>query len=213
MSRLASQADFFATYDLDGNKVPGTGTLYDNYQRYPFFAERANILAARYPVNLGKCVVLGCGFGYLVDELVQRGYDCWGVEAADYARNKAAEVLPFASANRVVLANVANRSALNAVKTAAGLNAANGRFAWGVTEDLLPTCTDEAEVQLGLAEVRRMISTTAGRFAHIITCTKPSDPSDLDRRLPGLLWRSRAQWRAIIGAVDFCLDAEGNVEF
>src|ERR1044072_3702490 len=113
MSRLASQTDFFASYDAQGVKIPGTGVMYDNYQRFPFFAERANIIASRFATNIGKIVVFGCGFGYLVDELVQRGYDAWGLDGADYARNKAAEVLPFASANRVVLADMGNNQALN----------------------------------------------------------------------------------------------------
>lgn len=209
MSRLASATDFFAVYDTQGAKVPGTGVLYDDYRRFPFFAERAAFIASRWPTSVGKVCVFGCGFGYLVDELVQRGYDAWGVEMADYARNKAAEVLPFASASRVVLANMANRAALSAVRTAAGLTG-NQRFGLAVSEDVLPVCTDEAEAQLGLAECRRIVSTTVGRFLHFITCTNPQNPDDLDARLPGLLWRSPAQWRAIIGPGDVIVNAEGN---
>jgi hypothetical protein len=212
MSRLASQADFFASYDAEGNKIPGTGNLYDEYRRFPFFAERANEIANRFPTSIGKIVVFGCGFGYLVDELVQRGFDAWGVEAADFARNKAAEVLPFASASRIVLANIANRAALNNVRAAAGLTG-NARFALGISEDVLPVCTDAAEAQLALAECRRIISTTPGRFVHWITCTKPEDQAQQVQRLPGLLWLSRAEWRAIIGTTDLCFDTEGNVEF
>jgi SAM-dependent methyltransferase len=211
MSRLASASDFHAQYDAQGVKIAGTGSLYDDYRRYPFFGWRADFIAARWPISVGKVVVFGCGYGYLVDELVQRGYDAWGVEAADYARNKAAEVLPFASANRVVLANIANRQALAAVRTAAGLTG-QARFGLGISEDVLPVCTDEAEAVLAINECRRIVSTTAGRFLHIITCSN-GNLEDLNNRLPGLLWRSPAQWRAIVnsagGAADVCLNTEG----
>lgn len=209
MSRLASAADFFATYDGEGNKVPGTGNLYDEYRRFPFFAERADLIAARFQPSVGKVVVFGCGFGYLVDELVQRGYDAYGIEMSDYARAKATEVLPFASASRIILANMANRSALNSARSAAGLTG-NQRFAVGISEDALPVATDEAEARLALDECRRIISTTPGRFVHWITCSDPSNPSDLDNRYPGLLWRSEAEWRAIIGPSDIIVNAEGN---
>ncbi len=221
MSRMASQVDFFASYDAEGVKIPGTGNLYDHYTRYQFFAERASIIAQRFAPNIGKVVVFGCGFGYLVDELVQRGYDAWGVEMADYARNKAAEVLPFASANRVILANMANNQALNAVRNAAGLTG-NQRFAVGISEDILPVCTDENEVRVALTAGHGIVSTTAGRMIHWITCSKPETQGDLDFRLPGLLWKSRTQWATLIRTNaaqfngfpgDVCYDAEGNVEF
>lgn len=216
MSRLASQTDFFASYDAQGVKVPGTGVLYDSYTNVAasgLFAQRADLIAAQWPTSLGKVVILGCGFGYLVHELVVRGYDAWGVEAADYARNKAAEVLPFGSASRVVLANMANRSALATVRAAAGLTG-NQRFAVGISEDVLPVCTDEAEATLALSECRRIISTTAGRFGHFITCTDGMDAYQQNNSFPGLLWRTRAQWRAIIGAADICWDAfSGNTAF
>lgn len=218
MSRLASQADFFASYDAQGNKIPGTGNLYDEYKRFPFFAWRADEIARRFTPSVGKLVIFGCGFGYLVDELVQRGFDAWGVEMADYARGKAAEVLPFASANRVVLANMANAAALNNVRSAAGLTG-NQRFAVGISEDVLPVCTDESEARVGIETAHGIVSNTAGRFLHWITCTKPSAPGDLDSRYPGLLWRSRAEWRAIIDTPvgmsfsgfenDVCFDPEG----
>lgn len=221
MSRLASQTDFFATYDLNQNKVPGTGVMYDNYQRFPFFAERANIIASRFATNVGKIIVFGCGFGYLVDELVQRGYDAWGCDLSDYARNKAAEVLPFASANRIILADMGSSQGLNAVRNAAGLTG-NQRFAVGISEDILPVCTDDNEVRVALASGHGIVSTTAGRILHWITCSKPENANDLNTRMPGLLWKSRTEWGTLIRTkvgqfngfpTDVCFDAEGNIEF
>lgn len=222
MSRLASEADFFATYDAQGNKVPGTGNIYDNYQRYPFFAERAAFIAARFPVSVGKVVVFGCGFGYLVDELVKLGYDAWGCDAASYAQGKATEVLQFASANRVIVANMGTPAALNNVRNAAGLTGQQ-RFAVGISEDVLPVCTDDNEARVGITSAHGIVSTTAGRMFHWMTCTKPQEPNDLASRYPGLLWKSRAEWRALIDTKvgstyngfpsDVCIDAEGNVAF
>jgi hypothetical protein len=206
MSRGASLTDFHAQYDAQGNKIPGTGVLYEDYRRYSFFADRAAYIVNRWAANVGKILIVGCGYGYLVDELFRiHGRDAWGVELTDYARNKASEVLPFASASRVVLADMANRNAMNSVRSAAGLT---GQQNWGlvVTEDVLPVCTSEAEAQVGLTEVRR----SANNLLHIITCTKPEQPDDMDSRFPGLLWRSRAQWRVIINRpAEVCLDTEG----
>jgi hypothetical protein len=209
MARLASQTDFHADFTADGTKIPGTGILYDDYRRYDFFAERAAFVASRWPISIGKVVVIGCAYGYLVDELFKLGYDAWGVEASDFARNKAASVLAFAPANRIQLANATNRSALNSVRAAAGLSG-NARFGLAISEDVLPVCTNETEAQLALGECRRITN----NFLHIITCTKPENPGDLDIRFPGLLWRSRTQWRTIINApAEICIDAEGHIEF
>lgn len=212
MSRLASQADFFASYNPDGTKVPGTGLVYDNYNAVKssgLFEIRADIIAARFPTSVGRVAVLGCGFGYLVEALVARGYNAWGAEAADWARNQAMSVLPTTVSSRIVLCNVANRSALNNLKSAAGLNPNNGRFDVMISEDVLTVCTNEQEAQLALSECRRAVSITPGRFVHFITCVPDIAGFDpvANGWLPGLLWRTKAQWRTIIGSADLCFDS------
>ena len=59
MGRIASIEDF------------EQGGLYTSYTRYPFFKERATNLKGR--ITTGKVLIVGCGWGYLVDELVKLG--------------------------------------------------------------------------------------------------------------------------------------------
>lgn len=69
-----------------------------------------------------------------------------------------------------------------------------------VTEDMLPVCDDEGEVSAILAALRPI-----GRaLLHIITCAD----QEADR-LPGLLWKTQTDWKAIVGG-DLVLNAEGG---
>ena len=186
--RLASASDF------------ESGALYGppGYRRYPFFAERADLILNLYGAG-GKVLVVGCGWGFLVDELLTRGYDAWGLDGSSYAIAKAAEVLPAASAQRVLLADTTNRQQVVAVRAAAGV-VGNQRFKLIVTEDVLPVLSD-AEVAVAVAECRRV----ATNVLHIVTPGDPTDPS----KLAGLNWKSIETWASLV-APDTLLNAEGN---
>jgi SAM-dependent methyltransferase len=223
MSRLATAADF------EGLQP---GALYTEYRRFSFFAARAGFIAARWPVSVGRVLVVGCGYGYLVDELLTRGYDAWGLDAAAYAIGKAQEKLSVGASNRVLLGNMATRGDVNAAKNAMGLGN-NARVGLLVTEDVLTTCATQQEATVALTELRRH----GTNYLHILTCSKPGDVvataaeqaayDALQAKLaaspggglrwPGLLWLTRQQWRTLINApAEVMLDAEGEgagVEF
>jgi hypothetical protein len=161
------------------------GGWYDGYRRYPFFAERASWLNQVAPP--GKILVAGCGWGYLVDELILLGRDVWGIDASAYCVSKSVV------SDRILQRSVLVRSDLNATRTAAGI-AANGRFAAGVTEDLLP-CLTIPEVISALSELRRIITVTA--LFHIIT---PGDGNaQPPGRVPDMSWRTQQEWKNIVG--------------
>jgi hypothetical protein len=155
------------------------GGWYSQYRNYPFFAVRAAWIHATVPT--GKLLIAGCGWGFLVDELVKLGRDAWGIDASAYCSGKA-----------VVLGRVLQRSALvradvNAAKSAAGI-AANGRFAAGVTEDLLP-CLSVPEITSALGELRRACTT----LLHIVT---PGDgTAQPPGRVPEMTWRNHQEWK------------------
>lgn len=192
MARLASKADF---------EDPG-GLYWPPYFDAPFYWQRADEIRRTYS---GTVLVAGCGWGFTVRHLVDMGMDAWGCDASQYSINKANEVLPVAVRSRIVLCDVTVRSQVNSLRTAAGLPG-NQRFQAAITEDMLPVMSD-TEIASMLTELRRAVS---GDLLHIATCAKPDLPGDLDRRDSGLVWRSQAQWKAIV-TPDPVLDTETGV--
>ncbi len=199
MSHLAT------AYDFEGQ---GVDSLYSAvggvaYREYPFFAVRASQIRGRFSNLSAKILVAGCGYGYLVKHLVDLGYtDVWGCDASAYAIQKAQDVLPANLSARIIQADITNRNSLNALRTAAGLPG-NQRFAAVITEDVLPVLDNDAEAQLALTELRRVSSA----MAHVITCCGVWPMVDggavwVDdngtKRTKSLLWKTSAQWRALI---------------
>lgn len=201
MARLATLEDFENNQSF--RTVPGL--LYSNYRRYPFFAIRAADIAG--VVRAGsKILVVGCGWGFLVDELSKLGLNVWGLDASDYAVQKAGtEVSGVAS--RVILGDCTRTVDVEVVALAAGLGPGD-RFDLCVTEDLLPVL-EESEVTSALEVLRGR----SARLYHLITCTGEDSERDMGHRLPGLLWKSSAEWRTIVGRMDICVNAEGNRRF
>lgn len=193
--RLASKADF------EG------GALYTNYRRFPMFGWRAAWLTARYG-TAGKWLVAGCGWGYLVDELVALGVDAWGIDASSYAVSKAQEAGTLAPGvgNRVVLIDATNRSQLASLRSTAGLSGSQ-RFTVIVTEDILPVLTD-SEASAVAAEARRV----GTNICHVLTALRPDEDAAASiaagMRVSGLNWKTLAQWKTLAG-VDTVLNAEG----
>jgi cyclopropane fatty-acyl-phospholipid synthase-like methyltransferase len=182
MARIASAADF------------EQGGLYTAYRRYPFFAERADFLTRRYP-ELGTVLVVGCGWGYLVDELETRGWDAWGADASAYAIARGQAELPHLE-GRLFRADVTDARHLDLLmrRTDPPID----RFDLVVTEDLLPALDDD-EIARALAALRGVGRT----LVHIVT---PGDDRG-GARHSDLNWKPIAAWRSLL-APDAVLDAE-----
>lgn len=171
--------------------------MYGFYRRYPFFTRRASLIAQRYPAA-SRLLVVGCGPGYLVDELIKAGKaQTWGVDASPFAVGRAATALGATVGARVRQADATDAAALLAAKQAMGLGR-NQRFDLAITEDVLPCLTTQEQTAL-LAAVRGQ----ANALFHVVTPGDPADPA----KLPGLDWRSTAAWKALVGT-DPVLDAE-----
>lgn len=205
MARLATATDFFG------------GRMYDSYQKFPIFAERADIIMQRYPGAVGqKVVVVGCGPGaYLVEELVARGVNCFGLDA--FGKNIAhgfvtIQPTPAIAARCVLDADMGINSDVNRLRQMAGLTGQQ-RFYLCISEDVLPCLTDQ-EIAAGVS----VVNNRADRVFHIITCNQDPDSPDPGRDLTlGLQWLTREQWRARInaagGSAHVCWDSEMRVEF
>lgn len=196
MARLASPADFEA------------GVLYTDYRRYPFFAVRADRIVERFP-TANRILVAGCGWGFLVDELIRRGKtNTWGADAAQYCKDRAQELVitarrdnpaemefSFEVSTRILVIDCSNRDSLASARTAMGLTGST-RLDLIVTEDCLSVCNSEAECQTWLREARRITNA----MCHILTPGNTGDPNDMAVRYPGLLWRTIPEWQAIVGS-------------
>ena len=103
--RLACAEDFY------------NGPIYTDYRHHEGYAKRA-ALFQDFPEPI--CIV-GCGFGFLVQELLKLEKDCWGIDASPYAiENRVTD--------RVLLGNI-----LDFTPEARTL----------ITEDMLPYLTDQ----------------------------------------------------------------------
>lgn len=177
MSLLANQQDFERT---------GTG-LYSEYKRYRFFETRAEVI--RQTFDPASVLVVGCGWGFLVDELRKKGIDAWGVDLAEYAIRKAHSEVP---------------DSYRYIKRADGRNgrqlARIGPGIWDVvvTEDVLTVCSNEQEIQ--------QFVTAAGSVArdhvlHIVTCWLPYQdeiPGKKERFDKRVLWKYDTEWAELV---------------
>jgi hypothetical protein len=145
MSLLATKQDF------------EEGGLYENYRRYPFFATRAEAIVEEWPD--ADMLIVGCGWGFLVDELRTRGVEAWGIDMSQYALTMARKELPD------TLAYI-HRG--NAKKI-------GGAYGVVVTEDLLPCASSDEEARLFVEGARE-----AGEFVlHVATPAKETTDSRL----------------------------------
>lgn len=168
-SRLASRPDF------------ERGELYDNYRRYPFFAERAQIISQN---CFGKILIVGCGWGFTVDECLSLGLDAWGCDASSYAVFKAQKELPQTSYSRIVVGNILSSSDISNIKLLSGLTIEQ-KFDWCVTDDVLPVLNNDSEVLAALAVLR----SHANNLLHFIT------PKIDGTQHESLMWKTASEWR------------------
>src|SRR3989344_51243 len=169
------------------------------YRRYPFFADRLAMLKRRFAPDNQKLLIVGCGYGYLVDLALQAGYDAWGCDISPWAVARAQRVLPAASAARVLLGDATSSTSLAAVKTAAGLKD-DQKFAVLMTEDMLGCLTD-GEIALALPALRAICSS---KLLHLAT---PLDPSaEQDSRLN---WKTGLEWKELV-APDVFVNQNGR---
>lgn len=101
------------------------GQWYTQYRHHDGFAKRAALLA-NFP---GPILVVGAAFGYLVDELLPY-HEAYGVDASEWAVEQAGE--------RVIVANI--------LTDVTRIQKHFGAFGTVVTEDLLPSLTDDEAI-------------------------------------------------------------------
>ena len=208
MPRLATQADFEGL-------VPDA--LYGNYHKYPFFAERAtwvenlhSRLVAAGVLNTvkinTKILVAGAAFGYLVEELLARGFDVLGFDLSDYAIQKMETSVNATARGRMQKRDMLNGGDYTALRQSHDLRG-NQKWHIIISEDVLP-CLSDTEAEQGVSLARNGGTVRV----HMIT---PGQPTDLFR-VPTLNWKTMAQWRTFLTPTngvmpDWLLSLEGDV--
>ena len=206
MARLATAIDF---------EGQASDSLYSSYQKFPYFSQRADWVLALHGrlVRAGrltttpqttKVIVAGAGYGYLVEELIARGFDAIGFDASAYAIQKMNGSVNLTTRGRVFNRDMLNAADYNALKTSANLKR-NDKWHIGITEDVLP-CMSDAEVLQAVPFARDGCS----NLVHIITPGVVTDPS----RVSPLNWKTMVEWRTFLtvnnNMPDWLLNAEGN---
>ena len=207
MSRYATATDFFG------------GAMYGEYKRFPIFAERADVILARWPAIVGqKALVVGCGPGaYLVEELVNRGVNCYGIDG--FKKNLGHGFVTIAPApaiaGRCILdADTTNNSDVTRITSRDFLDLrGQAKTYLTISEDVL-SCLTLQEVGTAVS----IMQARSERVLHILTCNRNPDAPDPERDTTmGLNWLTEAAWRSLInaagGSTHICWNSEERRTF
>lgn len=211
MPRLASRIDFEpnpndpAEYEKAMYFNPHTGGGYNHPGRQKIYVKRADAIDREFgPPGTQKVVIAGCGYGYLVAILKDRGWDVVGFDLGDYALQRILDgEIPADKQLLVVKADVMDTNGPESTQTVRQLAGLTGqqKFDLCISEDLLP-CLDDTELATALPNMRDMADTVA----HIVTTVMVEDPpgtymsaADLH---PGqaLNWKTPEDWLALVGS-------------
>jgi len=154
------------------------------------FGTRKNWLTGYGLDNNAQILVVGSGFGYLIEYLLDAGVqDVWGIDPGPYIWDSANDDQWRAD----VKARTAN-DWLGSGTEQASLDALPGvpnneRFTWIIDEDAAPMHTD-AELPAFIAACEaRLQGNAKGRIVHIVT---PGSAGDFS-----VNWKSMAEWKAV----------------
>lgn len=202
MSRYATATDFFG------------GAMYTEYKRFPIFAERADVILARWPAIVDqKALVVGCGPGaYLVEELVNRGVNCYGIDG--FKKNLGhgfVTIAPIpAIASRCILdADTTNNSDVTRIASREFLDLrGQAKTYLTISEDVL-SCLTLQEVSAAV----NIMQSRSDRVFHILTVNRSETGPDPERDTTmGLNWLSESSWRTLInsagGSSHICWNSE-----
>jgi hypothetical protein len=124
----------------------------------------------------GKILVVGAAYGHLLAAIRALGWnDVWGIDSSTYAKAKADELQTQQVGDRIGIADASNATAIRTFKTGTAGMGQNTRFACTITEDVLSTVNNAAEVSTILSSLRGHNSqTTPHRMIHFITMYDPT---------------------------------------
>lgn len=159
--RLASYEDFY-------------GKIYTAYRHHEGYAKRAKLFAG-FPERI---LIVGCGFGFLVDELERLGKQTIGVDASEW-------VVTNRISDHVLLGSILELSDMVILRNELG------PFGTVITEDLLPYLTDD-EARIASASCAQV----GPLVVHMVTEQGEAD----------LNYHSTGYWMALTGQLTVSLE-------
>jgi hypothetical protein len=182
-------------------------------QHRPIYQEYAAFIAAQYPSLTrtpgspaagARILIVGCGYGFTVDELRILGFNAWGCDGAQWAIDRG-KILNPASAPFLVVADATSASEMSSVRSAMGLRN-NQRIPLVVTEDLL-SCADDASNAQAMALGINGVGTS---FCHFITCYEMDDGT-MGIPVNDGYYRTRPQWSAALPSGHLVVNINGGL--
>lgn len=134
-----------------------SGLYWPPYSDFDYFAQRAQYLADRFPN--GRVLVLGAGWGFLVEHGLRLGLDIWGAELSSYAIQQGRDHLSPEAFARLVRCDITDGGSLAW---------ATGSWDAVVSEDVAPMLSRE-EVQAMCLHARAL----SGTVLHWVTPAPP----------------------------------------
>lgn len=143
--------------------------------------------------NNADVLVIGCGFGFLIEELIAAGIPTvWGIEGGSFFWDAAQD----SEWDPAVKARVANdwigsgteKASLQAIDA----GSAQATFNWIVDEDAAPMHSD-AELPAFIAACEdRLQGNARGRIVHLVSTVGPFGPGN-----QAVNWKTLAEWKAV----------------
>jgi SAM-dependent methyltransferase len=215
MARIATRLDFEPANATELRKAM-YGNKRAGYREYPFFEERLTALNTRFSPSGQDVLVAGCAYGYLVNKMVDAGYEAYGLDASAWVIGRALEVNPhlFSVADggtgdvtRLAVADALVEAEVDTFRTDVMGITGQKKIDITITEDMMSMLTD-AEIPVALAALR---SQTQANLLHIITPNDmpgteyPRDFMQAGDLHPGqdpINWKSSSEWFALVSPPD-----------
>lgn len=159
-------------------------------QSLGFWKNRIRTIAAKVQLSFGSSLlVVGCGFGYLMETALAEGMSLskvWGADTSSWIQaNKGVESIPAVSSN-ILDIDITDADAANQFKNS-GVGG-NGKFNWIVTEQVVESLDPVTELS-GFLTACDDLQSGPGGVVHLFTPLHPG--SDLTL---GLNWQPKEYW-------------------
>jgi hypothetical protein len=157
------------------------------------FGKRKDWLTGYGLDNNAKVLVIGCGFGFLLEYLIDAGIpDVWGIDPGDWYWDAAndgewrSDVKPLVANDWI--GSGTEQASLQALPGVSG----QAKFTWIVDEDAATMHTDAELPAFITACEDRLQGNVKGRIIHIVTPLRFTGPGD-----SAVNWKTMAEWKAI----------------
>jgi hypothetical protein len=140
--------------------------------------------------NNAKILVVGCAFGFMIEYLLDTGFDVWGIDNSPWVWANAAEiradVLPLIANDW--LGSGTEQDSLDVLPNVPN----NATFGWILDEDAASSHSDAELPAFIDACEDRVRGNAKGRIIHLVSPIRPQGGGD-----SAVNWKTMAEWKAV----------------